>query len=111
MAKGRKKPLLGTPGGTFPDTHRKDRATLSAIDETGMNGNNEETKENDSEQESPKGDNGYEEKLKVDVLVTKTHNPVHVRSQAITVLARLFASDTSRTIFPFSLTIASVTRS
>jgi hypothetical protein len=37
-------------------SHRKDWATLSAINETKMNGNNEETKENDSKQELPKGD-------------------------------------------------------
>jgi hypothetical protein len=99
MAKVRKKPSKGTPGGNFPDTHRTDTVTLSAINEKETTENNEETIENDHEQESQKG--AYEEKLKVEVLVTKTQNPVHVRTQAILVLSRLLDSDHSRKILPF----------
>jgi len=99
MAKVRKKPSKGTPGGNFPDTHRTDTVTLSVIKEKETTENTEETLENDHEQESQKGD--YEEKLKVEVLVTKTQNPVHVRTQAILVLSRLLDSDHSRKILPF----------
>jgi hypothetical protein len=100
MAKVRKKPSKGTPGGNFPDTHRTaDTVTLSAINEKETTENNEETLENDHEQESLKG--AYEEKLKVEVLVTKTQNPVHVRTQAILVLSRLLDSDHSQKILPF----------
>ena len=99
MAKGSKKPLNGTPGGIFPATYRKDKVTLDAIDETDLNKNNEETTKTDPEQVSLKG--VCEEKLKIEVLVTKTQNPVHVRTQAILVLSRLMDSDISRKILPF----------
>jgi hypothetical protein len=87
MAKVRKKPLNGTPGGIFPvhATYRKDKVTLNAINETDLNKNNKETTENDPEQVSLKGD--CEEIFKNEVLVTKTQNPVHVCTQAILVLA------------------------
>ena len=39
--------------------------------------------------------------MKIEVLVTKTQNPVHVRTQAIPVLSRLMDSDISRKILPF----------
>jgi hypothetical protein len=49
-----------------------------------MNENDEETKENDQETSaSPNGDYVYEEKLKIDMLVDKTKDPVHVQNQAI----------------------------
>jgi hypothetical protein len=49
-----------------------------------MNENDEETKENDQETSaSPNGDYVYEERLKIDMLVDKTKDPVHVQNQAI----------------------------
>lgn len=99
MAKGRKKPPNGTPGGPFPATHKKDTVTLSAISETDTNENEAEMTENDPPPESLKG--VYEEKLKIDVLVAKTPTPVHVRTFATLVLSRLMDSDTSRQILPF----------
>lgn len=67
-----------------------------------MNENDEETKENDEETSAlPNGDYVYEEKLKIDMLVDKTNEPVHVRNQAIIALSRLFEGDMSRRIVPF----------
>ena len=72
------------------------------IDERTMNEKDEESKENDEEtSKCPKGDYVYEEKLKIDMLVDKTEDPVHVRNQAIIVLSRLFEGDMSRRLVPF----------
>jgi hypothetical protein len=43
----------------------------------------------------------YEEKLKIDMFLDKTKDPVHVQNQAIIVLSRLFEGDMSRRIVPF----------
>ena len=49
----------------------------------------------------PKGGHVYEENIKIDMLVTKTNEPVHLRNQAIMVLARFFVGDKTRRIIPF----------
>ena len=102
MTKVRKKKPLGNPGGNSLATQRKTPPSLSVIDERTMNEKDEESKENDEEtSKSQKGDYVYEEKLKIDMLVDKTEDPVHVRNQAIIVLSRLFEGDMSRRIVPF----------
>ena len=102
MTKVRKKKPLGTPGGNFPPTQRNTPPSLSVIDDRKMNENDEEPKENDEKTSASRnGDYVYEEKFKIDMLVDKTKEPVHVRNQAIIALSRLFEGDMSRGLIPF----------
>jgi hypothetical protein len=50
----------------------------------------------------PKGDHVYEENIKIDSLSpSKTNEPVHLRNQAIMVLAHFLVGDKTRRIIPF----------
>jgi len=100
MSKVRKKKPLGTPGGSFLATNRNKPPSLSAPTESEMNEIDKETIENDdATQELLKGD--YEEKLKFEVVLTKTSTATCVRTQAVFALSKLLASDTSTKILPY----------
>ena len=90
MSKVRKKKPLGTPGGSFLlATNRNKPPSLSAPTESEMNEIDKETIENndDATQELLKGD--YEEKLKFEVVLTKTSTATCVRTQAVFTISRL----------------------
>ena len=100
MSKPGKKPLLGTPGGNFSTTKMKDPPPLSVINESDFTKNNEEMTENGATTASSlKRD--YDEKLKFEVILSKTSTATCVRTTAILALSKLLASDLSRQILPY----------
>jgi hypothetical protein len=102
MNKVRKKKPPGTPGVSFPESHANTTSSLSGHNESVLSEIEEELHENDDDLSvMPKGGHVYEENIKIDMLVTKTNEPVHLRNQAIMVLARFFVGDKTRRIIPF----------
>jgi hypothetical protein len=102
MTKVRKKKLLGTPGVSTLNNQKTTPSSLSVLKERNTTKSDDESTENTEDSpEPPSSDYVHEEKLKIDMLVATTTDPIHVRTQATIALQRLFEGDKSRRIVPF----------
>ena len=100
MSKVRKKKPPGSSGEKVLPITEPTPPFLSVLSETGNTKNDKETIENDNE--TAKSPNRvYEEKLRFEVVLTKSTKATCVRTQAVQALSKVLESDTSILLLPY----------